>query len=232
MKKIFTSGSILVMVFGLSLQVHATLYNRGADSCGNDLIYDSDLNITWYDYTPDTNTWQNQVNWAGALTVNFNGTIIGGWRLPRTVDAPFAWGFNGTTTAGSNITSSEMGYLFYTELGNKGNYDTSGNAQSGSGLTNTGPFHNLCNSFYWSGTEYAAIPDFAWGVYFGVGGQDVFYKANYYHALAVHPGDVSVAAVPENGQRVNIRPSEAGPRCKRQGPRDVMSPPPEEGRIR
>lgn len=218
MKKIFYILSIFVMVFVLSLQAHAALYNRGADSLGNNLIYDSDLNITWYDYTPDANTWENQLHWAAALTVIFNGAPICDWRLPTTVKGTFVWGFDGTTTAGSNITSSEMGHLFYTELGNKANYDTSGNAQSGWGLTNTGPFRNLFNCFYWSGTEYAAIPDFAWGFYFGVGGQDVFYKANYYYTLAVHPGDVAVAAPQECGQRVNIRPSEAGQH--RQGPWD------------
>ena len=102
--------------------------NRGTDSLGNRLIYDSDLNITWYDYSKSWDTWQNQVNWASGLSVTFGSNTYTDWRLPSTVDGTYAGcGCNGTTTAGYNITSSEMGHLFYTELGNTGYYDTSGN---------------------------------------------------------------------------------------------------------
>ena len=94
--------------------------NRGTDSLGNRLIYDSDLDITWYDYTNDYDTWQNQMDWAGALYVDFGGTHYTDWRLPTTVDGYQVYGYDGTTTEGYNITSSEMGHLFYTELGNKG----------------------------------------------------------------------------------------------------------------
>lgn len=53
------------------MQAHAALQNRGTGNFGNRLIYDSDLNITWYDYTKSADSWQNQVNWASALSVNF-----------------------------------------------------------------------------------------------------------------------------------------------------------------
>src|SRR3989338_7418018 len=126
MKKIFILVVIMAMVLGFSLQAHATLYNQGTDSLGNRLIYDSDLDITWYDYTQTSDSWQNQVNWASALDVNFSGTHYTDWRLPTIVDGPYSYGYNGTTTGGFNITSGEMGHLFYTELGNKGWYDTFG----------------------------------------------------------------------------------------------------------
>jgi len=32
------------------MQAEATLFLRGTDTLGNQLIYDSDRNITWYDY--------------------------------------------------------------------------------------------------------------------------------------------------------------------------------------
>jgi hypothetical protein len=190
------------MVFGLSLQAYATLYNRGADSLGNNLIYDSGLNITWYDYTNSYDTWQSQVNWATDLTVDYNGTTIDNWRLPSTVDGPLTIGYDGTGTYtyGYNITSSEMGHLFYVDLVNKGALDTNGNPQSGYGLVNTGPFDHLVNWFYWSGTEYAAGPGNAWTFIFVDGYQYVFNKDNnVFYALAVRPGDVAVAAVPEPG---------------------------------
>ena len=143
-----------------TVSVNATLYNRGTDSLGNSLIYDDDLNITWYDFSNAVNTWQNQANWANTLSINFGGAIYDDWRLPSAVDHPsYVVGYDSTTTAGWNITSSEMGHLFYTELGNKGYCNTSGNCpQSGWGLTNTGNFLNLQQHLYWSGTEYAAGP--------------------------------------------------------------------------
>ena len=204
MKRIFIFIFALAMVLGFSLQAHATLFNQGTDSLNNRLIYDSDLNITWYDYTNPPNTWWNQVNWADALDVNFGGTHYTDWRLPSTVDGPFVWGYDGTTTGGYNITSSEMGHLFYTELGNKGYYATDGtNPQPGYGFSNTGDFQDLQPRGYWSGTEYAANPDRAWHFQFNDGNQNTVRKYIDLSALAVRPGDVSQPppppSVPEPG---------------------------------
>jgi hypothetical protein len=139
------------------------------------------------------------VNWADALSVTFGSNVYDDWRLPTTVDGPYIYGYDGTTTAGYNITSSELGHLFYTELGNKGYCDTSGNCpQSGWGLTNTGDFQNLQPWYYWSGTEYSTEPDIAWGFHFNLGYQHSYYKEdNDFYALAVRPGDVTLAIVPE-----------------------------------
>jgi len=67
---------------------------------------------------------------------------------PDDWDGVWEYGVDGTTTAGYNITSSEMGHLYYTELGNDGYFDTSGNTTGCSEsspycLTNTGDFQNL-----------------------------------------------------------------------------------------
>jgi hypothetical protein len=203
MKRTLMLAVIVVMVLVCSMQAQAALELRGTDSLGNRLIYDTDLNITWYDYTRGYDTWQNQMNWASGLSVS-GGNLVGiydDWRLPTTVDGPYAFGSNGTTTAGYNITSSEMGYLYYSELGNAGYLDTSGNT-TGCGfscLSNTGDFQNFQKDFYWSGTEYAANTNVAW--YFdnwdgGVQSTANKVIANYF-ALAVRPGDVSVAVAPE-----------------------------------
>ncbi len=48
-------------------------------------------------------------------------------RIEEASSAYTAGIYNGTTTAGYNITSGEMGHLFYVGLGNDGWYDTSGN---------------------------------------------------------------------------------------------------------
>jgi len=64
-------------------------------------------------------TWNNQMNWASDLTVNFGGTILDDWRLPII---------------------SDIGHLYTTELGNKSTPD------EGFGLSNRGPFQNLNQS--------------------------------------------------------------------------------------
>ena len=201
MKRVLILLVMVVMVSLCSISAEAALELRGTDINGNRLIYDSDLNITWYDFTQSAAGWQTQMNWASALSVS-GGDLVGvydDWRLPTTVDGPWVWGYDGTTTVGYNITSSEMGHLYYTELGNKGYYDTSGNnPQAGWGLTKTGDFQNLQPNYYWSGTEYAALTDGAWYFLAGggyQGGYDLSYGGDYY-AIAVMDGDVSVVPEP------------------------------------
>jgi len=202
--KTLRSGNLMavffVVLFLSPLNARADLLNRGTDSLGNQLIYDTDLNVTWYDYTRVWYSWQDETNWVSSLTVNFNGQNISGWRLPTTTDGIISWGFDGTTTGGWNIARSEMGHLFYVELGNKGYYDPAGNYQTGWGLMNKGPFQDLQPYIYWSGTEYSADPSIAWQFNFNDGHQYVATKGgigNY--AIAVLPGDVAVAPVPIPG---------------------------------
>ena len=202
MKKTFLFLIALVMVFGLSVSAHATLLLKGTDTLGNRLIYDDDLNITWYDYTNTPNTWQNQVNWAGGLTVTFNSADYTNWRLPETVDGPNVYTYDGTTSVGYNGTTSEMGHLFYSTLGNPGAYDTSATyvGAGNYGLFNTGDFLNLTDIssvHYWSGTEFSIDPTLAWFFSFYYGGQNLAPKNGYnFYGLAVMDGDVS-APVPE-----------------------------------
>ena len=208
MKRIFGILMGLMMVFGLSVQAHATLFVRGTDTLGYQLIYDDDLDITWYDYNASIlATWHNQVDyWVDGLTVTFGGTDYTDWRLPETLDGLFDYGTDGTTTAGYNITTSEMGHLFYTELGNQGYFTTSGAlvGEGNYGLNNTsfidsdgnpGAFLQLYGFDYWSGTVYSEDATLAWRFDFDYGFQNTNGKGNFHHAIAVMDGDV--AAVPE-----------------------------------
>lgn len=99
---------------------------------------------------------------------------------------------------GSAVTTvySEMASLFYDTLGNLGFYDTSGNSQTGDGLTNTGPFSNFQPNRFWSELEYALNTDRAWTFNFNNGVQNDGYKPGGMYALAVRPGDVSTVPVP------------------------------------
>ena len=211
--------SIVVCLVAIIFSVntaHATLnlIGQGTSAWGTwNIIYDTDLDVTWYDfsfpYSPG-GTWQNQLNWADALTVNFGGSIYRDWRLPTTVDGPVYSGNDGTTTAGYNITSSEMGHLFYTELRNEGYYDTSGDPTSCFSsicLINTGDFQNLVGTkYYWSGTERNpnVAPTTAWRFGFGNGFQGVATKGlSYSYAIAVRDG---LAVVPQSFHRYDTDP--------------------------
>ena len=166
------------------------------------LIYEEDSPfgaITWFDYSNSTDNWANQVAWASGLGADLTVTLDGyttsndwstGWRLPQTVDVPESFGYD--------ITTSELGYLFYVSLGNTSNIH-------GGALTNTGEFENLQGERfygYWSGTQYgttSTIPPYdSWMVDFYSGDQGIrIYYSNLY-ALAVRPGQVTASApVPE-----------------------------------
>jgi hypothetical protein len=172
---------------------------------GNGLIYDTDLNITYYDYSSTANTWADAVNWAASLTVNG----VGDWRLPSSKAGAYAWGYDGTTTGGFNITSSEMGHLFYAELGNSGEYDTSGNetpvafedSDIGNAIHNRGPFANLQfgdlwvtqDASYWSSTGPSGL-NAIWAFNTTYGYQDAEDKVHPSiesgYVMAVHDGNV------------------------------------------
>ena len=201
MKRILLSILLLLAVFVLVTPAHAFLINRGMDTLGNRLIYDDDLDITWYDFSNAATSWQNQVAWASGLSVVFGSTTYDDWRLPMTVNGPYVWSYDGTTSYGYNNTSSEMGHLFYTELGNLGRYGTNGIQQPGWGLSNKGDFQHLMPVDYWSGTLSSAGANVSWHFDFGPissGRQDIGAWSNSWSALAVRSGDVATAtSVPE-----------------------------------
>jgi len=154
MKTIANVFTMALLVMTLAAPAGATLITIGtATYLGNDynLIYDDNPSgsIVWLDYTNPVNTWSSQVAWAsslntaGVLTYNllagYSITWTGSWQLPTTVN-------DSSSQSYASPTSSQMAYLYYTQLGN-----TSG--VSGGSLTNTGPFTQLQNNhYYWSGT--------------------------------------------------------------------------------
>jgi hypothetical protein len=158
---------------GMGTLTQATLIDRGADTLGNHLFYDTGLDITWYDYTyGHTNPpWWEELAWAENLTVTMaDGRSFTNWRLPMTPGAT-----SGYTNEG------EMGHLYYDELGNV------------AGGTNKGPFTNLENHGYWFGSACSMGTNYAWKFNFGNGYQTWNSKytgdaLNY--AIAVRNGDV------------------------------------------
>jgi hypothetical protein len=107
---------------------------QGRDLDGNlstaEAYYDISLNTTWLANANVASlmTWADANSWAAGL--NPYGSGITGWRLPTVTDTgtpgcDFAYtgtdcGYNVDTATG------EMAHMFYTTLGDKAYYDTSG----------------------------------------------------------------------------------------------------------
>ncbi|HEG42973.1 MAG TPA: DUF1566 domain-containing protein [Phycisphaerales bacterium] len=180
---------IMVMVFGSTVSVHALLIDRGGG-----LIYDDVLDITWLQDASYAQTsgydadgwmaWSNAVTWAENLSYydSVRDYTYTDWRLPHAlpvngVSYDFTYSNDGSTDVGINISSpnSELGYMYYTELGNSAGSPSAPNA---------GPFINLQSNWYWASPEGldpgtgvifafhdgrqlfndALIPEYAWAV--------------------------------------------------------------------
>lgn len=181
---------------------------------GIDAYYDPFLDLTWLadpDYAKTSGfdsdgliTLADARAWVGGLTL-FGGDD---WRLPvmRPVSGlPLfnnTFSNNGTTDHGTARTgvgwgaASELGYMYYVHLGNKGIFtpnDTNPTAtsptQPGFGLTNKGPFTNLRPEVYTTGIEVGSIGSVNFGF------QNGFQSSNGRpdnptRVWAVHSGDV------------------------------------------
>lgn len=187
-----------VFLFGFVSTVNAALISR----LGGLAYYDTDLNITWLadaNYAKTSGhdadglmNWADANTWASSL--NIGG--VTGWRLPTTLQPDSSCdGQSGGVSSGFNCTGSEMGHLFYTELGG-----TAGSSILASGDPDLALFSNIQSNPYWSGTEYAPDPSDAWVFFFNNGNQRAGLKdSGNLFAWAVHSGDVGASSVPEPG---------------------------------
>jgi MYXO-CTERM domain-containing protein len=213
-KPIFSAQlAAAALALTLATPAQATLVARDLNGdTVTDAFYDTALNITWlrnanagagssYDNGSSTTdglmTWANANDWA-------NNLVSGGysdWRLPTMVRTSLCYyGVTGGNDCGYNVptATSEMAHLFYVDLGNLAYYaPATGAYQPNYGLKNTGDFLNMQSYVYWFGTEYGSSE--AWRFYTTYGDQFYTSKHYQYYALAVRPGDVLAATVPEPG---------------------------------
>lgn len=186
----FAAVMLMSVALVFPMQAHAALINLGTDSLGNRLIYDTDFDITWYDYTNYVGFWQDTMDWASGLSVTFGGNIYEDWRLPSALNQDGS----GPCTV-YNCTESEMGHLYYIELGNMGYLDTSGNQTAcyhSNCLSNTGDFQDLKPYNYWTSTPYAPYPNTGCAFEMASGRQAAGGGSGYY-PIAVRDG-LAVAA--------------------------------------
>ncbi|MHB1233154.1 MAG: Lcl C-terminal domain-containing protein [Burkholderiales bacterium] len=192
MKTKTTQTLLAAVILGTGL-ISATGANAALISrLGGLAVYDTDLNLTWL---ANANA-NGLMNWAAANTWASGLTVGGfsGWRLPATLQPDASCGFqSGGVSYGYNCTGSEMGHLFYKELGG-----VAGQSITVTHNANYGLFQNVQPNDYWSGTEYAPDTNYVWSFSFNDGGQSNFHKAGSLYALAVRPGDVAAGgSVPE-----------------------------------
>ncbi len=110
------------MVFGISTLANATLQDLG-----NNYIYDTDKNITWKVTEEFANTLWGEAN------------IPSGWRLPA----------GDKNCQGYSCNASEMGHLFYEELGG-----VAGTSIADVHNSNYALFSSLkTDGFYWTSTK-------------------------------------------------------------------------------
>lgn len=156
---------------------NASLINNG-----NNLVYDTDLDITWYVPSVENMTWGQAMAWAANLVV---GTASD-WRLPTAGTTP---------TSGYYNIFNELGHLYYVELEN--DMDSSNTV-----ALKTGPFAYLQSANYWTNTTWSSYSESAWVFSFRTGsfghadknpGPDYI---NFYYALAVHSGNVTTSQTP------------------------------------
>ncbi len=104
--------SLLATIIALSLgtTAKADLILRGTDNLGKNLVYDTDLDITWYDSSYFASEYQDAVTWANKLSVKIGTTEFVGWRLPSVI--------SGECNNVGSPHHTEMGHLYLTELVN------------------------------------------------------------------------------------------------------------------
>ena len=147
---------------------------------GPGLIYDADLNLTWLQ---DGNFANSRMNWADAkswaASLSFAG--LGGWRLPGLLP-------NKTDCLGADCQNTELGHLFYSELGGQAGQEIVDNV-----------FKNVQASVYWM-QESVNMFDMNLGWGFVTGGgvlsgyQNVYNASSEFQAWAVHDGDIRLDA--------------------------------------
>lgn len=198
MNRIWKVMAILSLEAALISSPQAALIDRGGG-----LIYDTDLNVTWLQdvgyarttgytadgvHVDDTNYsqimhWQAAYDWAHNLTYydSVRNVTYSDWRLPKAfLPHPTA-----PTCNGGNCVDSELGHLWYVELGNE---------FLGVGVStgrNGGPFIND-EYLYWIWTETFEVGDWAWAFRWSTGESELNQRSVVYNtAWAVRDGDVA-----------------------------------------
>ncbi|MCP3670651.1 MAG: DUF1566 domain-containing protein [Gammaproteobacteria bacterium] len=148
------TGLLAAGLFTVSAQ--AALYDRG-----NGMIYDDVLDITWLQdanyaqtsgyYADGRMTWADANTWAGQLS--YGG--YDDWRLASAGNAP---------VSGYNVTTGELGHMFYNNLGNTAGNSSLANVSFTDATLGGGTESFLCCVIVveLSGTQYSLLNSYQW----------------------------------------------------------------------
>ncbi len=204
-------------LLGRDLDGNAATFEAYYDSV-LDITWLADANFAKTSGYHDTGmmTWYMAEAWAEGLSFTDGVHVYDNWRLPGVAPVDgvafnYATSLNGSSDRAYNVsapgtpyagsTGSELAHLFYNTLGNKSlcapatSVGYCDGPQAGWGEIDAGPFSNVQNNLYWTGTSYAPTPGEAWNIDFYFGAQSSNLKGANMYAWAVADGDV--AAVPE-----------------------------------
>lgn len=168
---------------------HAGLVDQIIAANGGVIRYASDT-ITHTLTASDFNVGINdaRVNWFGAQAwVGYLNNIsyagYSDWRLPAT---PAAAQF-----VGDNVAGSELGHLYYREVGGVSYYSLYNYHNDDINL-----FKHFYIDSYWSGDEVNGNSEFAWYFNTNFGHQGFNFKSDWGYAWAVRTGNVAAVPVP------------------------------------
>lgn len=171
---------------------------RGKDNLGHNLVYDTDLDITWYDMSYFAPEYKDAVIWVDSLSVKVGSMEFTDWRLPSVI--------KGEKYDSYTPYNSEIGHLYLIEL------VKSEVLHPWAFPDKWRDFENLLGGYYWmirpergkdmDIEEVGKAP--AYNSYYQkldfvpVSGinrpvanrQFIFYEKNKYLGVAVHPGDI------------------------------------------
>lgn len=196
-KKGYILACYVLFFLGIAGVGNAALITIGTATVGGsnnyNLIWDDDNNgnsVVWLDYSQDTYTdWTTQAAWAANLASTLNlaaGYSINwtdnAWRLPATSDG---------IVNGPGSPQSELGHLYYTELGNV--YDSISPFNP-----NLGDFENLQPQNYWSGTAWQPGTHYYFSMAAGTQAPQADSVA-VAGGLAIRSGEVVYNPIPEPG---------------------------------
>jgi len=193
MKQTLLGAACASLLIAASGAAQASLIDRGGG-----LIYDTDLNITWLadasyavtsgDVADVFMNWTQANTWATNLSYydSVRNVTYDDWRLPTTLLPDPSCSIQTSIPYGYNCTGSELGHLFYSELGGVARTSITTTHDADYNL-----FSNVRSNVYWSNAYDGST---AWFFHTGLGYQTAYSKTKIGFAWAVRPGDVAAAA--------------------------------------
>ncbi len=118
MKKILILAVMMAVILGFSTQSQASLQDY-------QFTFDTNLNIPWYDYANATGTWQNHMEWASGLIIDFESTPYSDLRLLSTSDGSLSYASE-TELSDAPVQAWRLSFYIGQQLNftkNAGNYD-------------------------------------------------------------------------------------------------------------